>query len=516
MFMDSFKNELNSKYNVSYTENGAAGYATTNKALLDLNFSAASLRSASESEIVNKFMLAYAEDALLAIKWLFFARDTRQGLGERRLFRVVFRELKNTRTDVTKLIHLVAEYGRWDDLWCLLDDESDDSEIALAVYHLVEKQLEEDFRAYSKNKPISLLAKWLPSTNASSKKTKALAKRFVSVLGYTDKTYRQMLSKLRAYSNVVEVKMCANEWGSIDYETVPSKANIIYNSAFLRNDEERRRAYLAALEKGEAKINSSVLYPHDVVHKYYNSGSWYCRVKSYDAALEAMWKNLPQIDGLENTLVVADGSGSMTCRVGNTNINAIEVANALAIYFAEHNTGEFYNKYITFSMRPQFVDLGNGSLRDKLNVAFKHDECSNTNIEAVFDLILSTAVNNKMRQEELPKNVLILSDMEFDRCAYRINDNKYGSCKVDAKLFDTIRNKFEAAGYMMPRLVFWNLDSRTGTIPITENKLGVALVSGFSTNIAKMVMSNKTDPYECLLEILNSERYKAVEEALKN
>ena len=321
-----------------------------------------------------------------------------------------------------------------------------------------------------------------------------------------------MLSEMRKYIDVVERKMSAKQWDEINYETVPSRANLIYNNAFLRNDEERRREYLSKLEKGEARINSSVLFPHDIVHKYENLDGWDNKVNPYDAALEGMWKALPNtVNECDNTIVVADGSGSMECRVDpNSSVTALDVANALAIYFAERASGEFKDKYITFSSRPQLVDLSNArSLHNKINIALRHNECANTNIEATFDLILQTAINNHMSQEDMPKNVLIISDMEFDSAVDYMH-------KPNKTLFQTIANKYATHGYKLPRLIFWNVNSRTGTIPVKENELGVALVSGFSVNVVNMVMSNKLDPYECLLDVLNSERYLPIKNAIED
>ncbi len=505
MFMDEIKKTLDNEYNVSVTENGALGFRTTGKALLDLNFAVASLRSASDDEIVNKFMKAFCEDKILAMRWLFFARDVRQGLGERRLFRVVVSTLVKSNPEmVLPVIKLFSEYGRWDDMWCLLDIP----EAAEVIYDIVDKQLTEDLKNMNEGKSCSLLAKWIPSINGSSKQTKRYAKQLRKALGLTEREYRKALSKFRKYLDVVEVKMSSKNWSEINYETVPSRANLIYNNAFLRNDEERRRDYLNRLEKGEAKINASVLYPHDIVHKY--AESWSYRVKPKDTTLEELWKALPDtVQGGGNTIVVADGSGSMTVRVGNTNVSALEVANALAIYFAEHSSGQFKDKYITFSSRPQFVDFSNcNSLHDKIQTALTHSEVSNTNIEAVFDLILDTAVKNKMSQDDIPQNILIISDMEFDYA----QDYRHA---MTQRLFETIRQRYKAAGYKLPRLVFWNVNSRTDTIPMKENELGIALVSGFSTNICKMVLSGELDPYKCLLETINAERYDAVEQAIK-
>ena len=504
-FMNAIRNELNNE--TKLTENGAVGYRTTGKKLLDLNFSVASLRGASEQEIINKFIDAYWEDPIVAIKWLFYTRDCREGLGERRFFRIVLKHLAKEKPEVIKAVFSFTPiYGRYDDLWCLLD-----TDLKQGVIFEIAQQLTEDRVNMKNSKSVSLLGKWLPSENASSKETKRYATIIRKGLDMTSRNYRKMLSDLRKYIKVVECNMSAKQWNEIDYEAVPSRANLIYNNAFLRNDEERRRAYLGALEKGEVKINAGTLFPHDIVHKYMASGGWYQSLKTYDATLEGLWKALPDtVKSNGSTLVVADGSGSMTCNVGgNTSVTALDVANALAIYFAERASGEFKNKYITFSNRPQLVDFSNAkTLRDKIGIALRHNEVADTNIEATFDLILKTAVNNHMAQEDMPQNVLIISDMEFNSAVGWYHPNE--------TLFATIAKRYAAYGYKLPRLVFWNVNSRTGTIPVKENDLGVALVSGFSVNIVNMVMSNKLDPYECLLDVLNVERYQAIEDAVKS
>ena len=515
-FMSAVRQTLNNEMNVSVTENGAVGYRTTGKELLDLNFAVASLRKMTDDEVAKRFMKAFCEDKLLAMKWLFYARDVRGGLGERRLFRVVLAELVKSNPDmVIPVMNLIPEYGRYDDLWCLLDHNAS----ASVVYEIVDKQLNQDWTNMNAKKPISILAKWMPSINASSAKTKGYGKKLCKALKMTEREYRKALSKLRKYLDVVEVKMSEKNWSEIKYEAVPSRANLIYNNAFLKNDEARRREYLGKLEKGETKINASTLFPHDIVHKYTDSTGWHSKLKPTDKTIEALWNALPDtVKECGDTIVVADGSGSMTSVVdNNSRVSALEVANALAIYFAERSSGQFKNKYITFSENPQFVDFSKcKTLHDKLQTALAHDEVANTNIEKVFDLILTTAINNHMSQSDLPRNILIISDMEFDGCATCGDTPSYwGSrSKPNQKLFEVIAKRYANAGYKMPRLVFWNVNSRTGTIPVKENELGVALVSGFSVNVAKMVMSGKTDPFECLLETLNSERYAPVEEAL--
>lgn len=500
--MNSMKETMTKdvQFNVSVTENGALGYRTTGKELLDLNFRVASFRRAQPKQIIDSFMKAFYENKELAMKWLFYARDAREGLGERRLFRVVVNYLCNNNPEVMNtLIQFIPEYGRWDDMLVILETEH-----AYLAVGLIKGQLQKDVKGMQANQPISLLAKWLPSVNTSSRETVKFARLLRTKMGMNEKTYRQTLSALRKHLNIVEASMSAKQWSEINYEAVPSRANLIYNGAFLRNDEDRRRAYLGALAKGEAKINASVLYPHDIVHKYTDMSGYTRAIRGTDETLEALWKNLPDVvNGCGNTIVVADGSGSMTQRIGNTNMDALAVANALAIYFSERSSGQFKDQYITFSERPQLVDFsGCSTLREKIDVAHRHNEIASTNIEAVFDLILKTAIAKGMEQSELPGSILIISDCEFNQNTTRNSQDK--------RLFEVFAEKFAEHGYLLPRLVFWNVNSRTNTIPVIESPLGVALVSGFSVNIVKMVLSGETCPYKCLVEQLMSERYAPI------
>lgn len=515
-FMNAMAKTWDNTYNfanLSYTENGAIGFKSSGNKLVDLNFAVASLRGKTDKEIYTRFRDAFNENPVYAMRWLAYASDVREGLGERNLFRVCITDLaKNGQYNLVKqIVPMVPEYSRWDNLWPLLNTKA-----KTAVLALIKKQMSADNANYLANKSVSLMAKWLPSENASSKESYKFANIIMSYLKMTPKQYRQWLARMRKYIDVVERKMSSQNWQAIDYEAVPSRANLIYNKAFLKHDYERRNAYLSALTKGEAKINSSVAYPHDIVSRYY----YYSQI---DPTLEGMWKALPDmVKGCGNTLVVADGSGSMGVNVGGTkSVTARNVADALAIYFAERCNGQFKNNYITFSETPQLVNLGNGNLASKLKIAHQHNEVANTNIEAVFNLILQTALDNNMTQEDLPQNILIISDMEFDGCVTMGHPPKrdrwgyFGSgTPVNKTLFGQMAQRYEQYGFKLPRLVFWNVNSRTGTIPVKENDMGVALVSGFSVNICKMVMSGKTDPLSVLLEAINVPRYDVVEKAV--
>ena len=497
------ENEIGNK---SITENGAVGFESSKSYLLDMNYQVSSFRDACSCDILPLFQRAFFENKEYAIKWLFYARDVREGLGERRLFRICFKRLVDLDIDVFyKNLNNISEYGRWDDLVSLIgiSDVTDKR-----IINIINIQLANDLIAMDKNEPISLLGKWLPSENASSKETKKLARKIIKLMDTTPRKYRLMLSKLRNYLDVVEVKMCDNQWREIDYEKVPSLANLKYKDAFLRHDDERRREYLESVAKGKTKMNMSVATPVDIVSKY-KCNDFYSTIKDYDETLEVAWDNLKDIS-VEDTLVVADGSGSMYTPVGNGRVQAIDVATALAIYTSEHNSGVYKNKYITFSSRPQFVDMSKDTcLMEKIEHSKKHHEVSNTNIEAVFDLILNIAVRHNVPSDAMIDNVLIISDMEFDASQsmgfYRSECNP-----LTKPLFEEIKERYNHYGYYLPKLIFWNVNSRTKTIPLLENDLGVTLVSGFSQNVLKMVMSNKYDPYEVLIDTITSKRYDKV------
>lgn len=507
--------------NISMTENGALGYRTTGKALLDMNFKISSYRNMNVEDIIKDWNKAYYEDKLTALRFLFYLGDIRGGLGERRTFRAIFTHIGLTNPQLAiALLKLVPEYTRWDYVFDLLEKE----EVKPEIIKLVTEQLASDILNMNAHKSVSLLAKWLPSINSKNKEVRNQALAIYKAIGFkSEKDYRKTVAELRRYIDVVEIKMCANEWSEIDYSKVPSKANVRYSEAFIKHDEERRNAYFEALKSGEAKINASTLYPYEIVAKckaaitssgYWRNRSFTVNKEKVDQTMIELWKALPDfVQGNSNTIVVADGSGSMTtCVSPRTNVTALDIANSLAIYFAERCSGEFKDNYITFSENPQLVDMSKAEdIYEKLAIAYEHDECANTDIYKVFMLILDTAKANHLSQEDMVDNILVLSDMEFDGSAggWGIPQNH----KPSARLFKVIEDEYKAAGYKLPRLIFWNICGRTNTIPVRENELGVALVSGFSPTIAKMVLSNELDPYKVLLEQLNVARYDAVEEA---
>lgn len=504
-FYESMSNTMD---NASVTENGMVGYKTTNHELLDFNFKVSSYRG-NLGSARDDFKRVLNEKEAYALKFLFYVRDAREGIGERDLFRTCLKVLvdNNTISNKNEIINTIIketpEYGRWDDLFVLFGTQYE-KQVIVAIGD----QLKEDIKNYKEKKSISLLAKWMPSENASSKTTKANAKVLREGLGITPRQYRKILSALRKHLDVVEVKTCAKEWDKINYSNVPSKANLKYKDAFLRNDETRRREFLAKLVVGDKSvhINSSVNFPHEIVHSYSSGASWYSRLKDYDEALEQLWKNLKPCVGLEDTIVVRDGSSSMCSSVGNSNVTALDVSTALAIYCSQYTKEAFKNKFITFSSNAKLINLSScANLHKKLAKCYAEDDCSNTNLQSVFELILKTAVDNNMKQEDLPKQVLVISDMEFDG-----GDGGYYGMHFDNNVIALMQSKYAFYGYTLPKLAFWNVNSRTGTIPVKQNKNGVTLISGFSQNVLSMVMNGETDPYKALIKELAKDRYVSI------
>lgn len=511
-FIDEMKETLDEEFNLAMTENGAIGYRSTGRELLNLSYSVSSLRRRSAEYICDRFSAAFFAEKVNTLRWLFYAADVREGLGERRLFKIILRHLGNTEPKIAEaLIPLVPEYTRWDNLFCLFD-----TRVGVCALDFIKKQLDADIAARRAGKSVSLLAKWLPSPNAHSDESRGYSRIIMKHLGLSNAEYRRLLADLRSHMGVIESVMSRGAFGEINYEAVPSKANVLYRKAFLRRDTERRREFLGKLARGEAKINSGVLFPHDIVRAY-AADDWFGNLLPEDEALEALWRGLPDyVQGRGGTLCVCDCSGSMYITVDpKARTRAVQVAIALAVYCAERLGGEFHDKFINFSDTPELVDLSPAkSLRDKIGITKSHALVASTNIEAVFDLILATAIKSGMKQEDLPKSILILSDMEFNEAVVS-NESRDVPDFNFKTLFAIIGERYESHGYSLPRLIFWNIASRSLTVPVKENKHGVALVSGFSPAALSAVFSGKLDAYECLLEQISVERYLPVERAVE-
>ena len=490
---------LKKNANVSYTENGAVSNRSTGKDCLDLFATIGALRRECDQEIVTRFMRAYTENADIAMKILFFARDVRGGLGERRVFRTIMKWLaENEKKSLIRNLPYIAEYGRWDDLLVLLDTPCRAEATAL-----LKRQFEADLSALDGDGEVSLLGKWLPSVNASNAETVRAAKRLAKAFGLSERDYRKALVKLRARIRIIENNLRERDY-TFDYAKQPSKAMFKYRRAFLRNDGERYGAFMERVQKGEAKLHTGTLLPYEIVEPCLYTGGWWndhCYMLPMSdeekLALNATWAALEDFATDENALAIVDTSGSMYCQ--NSPLPAA-VALSLGLYFAERAKGPYRNHFIEFSAHPELIEIKGETFTDRLRYIASFNEIANTNLEAVFDLILDAAVDNKVPQSELPAKLYIISDMEFDACV------------SGAKLtnLENAKRKFARYGYRLPQLVFWNVASRNQQQPVTINDRGVALVSGCSPRIFSMAMEGELDPYAFMLSVIGTERYAPI------
>ncbi len=468
------------KPRVTLTENGALTNASTFSAVLDFFSKSGALRGNSV-QFISLFSKALQEDEQLAVRALFQARDVRGGNGERDNFRKAMQWLGGNRPHtLRKIFQFVHEYGRWDDYFEFLTPE---------IFDLLFKQFYADLRELDKGGNVSLLAKWMPSENASSEYSKNLARNFMAKMVMTPRDYRKALSALRNRIGIIETEMSANEWSGIDYERVPSQASRIYRNAFKRHDQERYTSYVEAAKRGEKKINTSTLSPVQLVEKAFNSK---------DGTIEAQWRQLPNYMGEQSVIVLADTSGSMSGAPFWTSVS-------LAVYAAENSNGPFKNNWMLFNSRPQWQTLKGETLHEKLRSMPRDDGCGSTNFEGAFNLILSTAVNNSVPQEDMPKIVVVVSDMQF-------NQGRGGKAFTN---HEAIKSAFRQAGYDMPVLVYWNVRASNGQ-PVTKSDTGTILVSGESASAFKAIVSCDLEklqgatPMSHMLDVLNGERYSQI------
>lgn len=506
--MNNFLNGLKDNANLTYTENGARSYKSTKSDLLDLFSLGAAYRSRSEADCILLFMKAFDENPTYAMKCLFYLADVREGQGERRFFKTCYAWLANKHTEVARRnMKLVPFYTRWDNLYCLVG-----TPLEKEMFHFMKEQLALDVQC----KTPSLLAKWLKSENASSKETRALGEKTRMAFGMTAKQYRKTLSVLRERINVLERLMSAGRWDEIEYDKIPSKAGFLYRNAFARHDIERVKAgkeTYADFAKDETKtVNADTLYPYEVVAQAMNLMaplfSWGTKNDiSLDNTQRLMinkyWDNLKNYfdQATFNGMAIVDTSGSMYGRDASAPIN---VALSLGLYCAEKAKGPFANHFMTFSQTPTFVEIEGVDFCDKVARMSHADWGMNTNIEAAFDLMLRTAIDNNCTQDEIPKNLIIISDMEFDSCCYA----NWRKTSFHETLFETLRDRWETVGYQMPKLTFWNVNARHDLIPMKDDG-NVRYVSGMSPVIFEQVMKDLS-AWDLMMNKLDSERYKDV------
>ena len=501
---NTFMNAMNNATNYVMTENRALTHASTMSGLLDMFALGGAYRTRSDADCILLFKKAYEEDALRALKCLFYLRNVRGGQGERRFFRVVLKWLaKNHPEDVIRNLENIPFYGRWDDLYALVETPVEDK-----MFYLMKQQLVLDL----KSKTPSLLAKWLKSENTSSHESRQLATLTRKKFNLTSREYRKALSSLRERIRVLERLMSAGRWDEIEFDKIPSRAGMIYRNAFARHDIERQKigktTYEDFMKDTKTKVNAKALYPYECVaaatNVMRNSLDWW---SGFEPALDDVnrlavnkyWENL--VDYFKgaalNAIAVVDTSGSMRGSEASAPIN---VAISLGLYCAEHNKGPFAGHYISFSSRPQWIATEGVDFCDKVARIYRTNLCENTDIEATFDLLLNIALRPDVKKKDIPQNIIIISDMEFD--AARQWKGNSGT------LMEHIADKWRAWGLKMPNLIFWNVQARQNNIPMTV-KDGITFVSGFSPVLFEQIMKGKT-AFELMLDVLDGEMYARI------
>lgn len=492
-FLENLRNEDNK----TVTTNGENGYKSTLSGILDLSTEIGNSRFLDDETLFNKLIDAQNEDELLYAKLVFYARDIRQGGGDKTLGRfglvTIYKDIDSSK--IPLLVKLIAEYGSFKDIMYLLASPIEDEDKESVLCHYLNNLLNVD----DVNEQPGLLAKYMPTETTKDSTMKTAYRKFMKYVDITPKEYRKRNTRIRKKLDIVETKLTEKRYEDIDYSHVPSQANLKYREAFFRNDGERYSDYLDRVDSGDEKINSSTLAPYQIVDKV-----------RYDASpsLDTLWNNIPapNNNGLE-VLPVVDVSGSMTGL-------PMDVAISLGIFLSEHNEGQFKNHFITFSSEPKLKTVKGNTIRNKVLNMQSSEWGMNTNLEKTFNLILKTAINNNLPQEELPESLLIISDMQFDEAT-----GSYGFHSVptpDDTFFEKMKHKFEQHGYKLPFLVFWNV-GYGNTKPVVKTTKNTILVSGFSQNIFNSICNLDLDdlenytPLKALLEILESDRYKAIE-----
>jgi hypothetical protein len=451
------------------TENGMATNSSSLNACVDLFFNIGAMRGQDKQRLIATFSKAFNEDPKRAMKLLFWARDVRGGAGERQVFKDIIAYLaENHDLALKPNLHLIAEYGRFDDLLVLMGTYMETQALQIIADAIKAEN--------------GLCAKWMPRKGPNAEKLRNFMKM-------SPKQYRKTLVNL---TSVVETKMCAKEFDSIEYSKVPSVAMARYTKAFGKNDNEGFNAYIESLKKGETKINAGAVYPYDIL-KTMNRGS--------KELANEQWKSLPDFltDSKERVLPVCDVSGSMSTAVSGET-TAMDVCISLGLYISERNVGPFKDAFVTFSSRPQLQYL-TGDLISRYRQLQSADWGMSTDLEATFQMVLNQAIKHKVPAHEMPTAILIMSDMEFNQAV----DSRH-------RAIDMIRSNYEKAGYEMPKVIFWNLCSRHNNFPVQAGENNTALISGFSPSILKSVLAGEVmNPVNIMLKALNVERYAMVQ-----
>lgn len=495
--MNKLAESMKKESNETTTMNGAYALKSTGSNLLDLFSRIGSMRNVGAGEIALDFDSAYREDSLLATKLMFYARDIREGLGERRAFRIILKDMAERHPEVViKNMELIGFYGRYDDLYELVG-----TKVEKQMWQYMRKQLYDDYTNMKAGKPVSLLAKWIKLPDSKSKATSAMGSKTMNGMGFRNNRIEgiKMVKELRKYLEIPEIAIAAKDYASINYSKIASQCMRHYKEAFKKHDAERFEEFIGKVNSGEVKMNAGAITPVEILKQVISCDSWNMQInRKNENVAEAQWKSLPNFAGDKNALVMADTSGSMTSNGGAPIITSI----ALAMYFAEKNTGAFHNMFMTFSSNPEYIHINeNDGLCAKIKKVSEANWGNNTDFQRAYKKILNTAVAHHVPVEDMPEAIIVVSDMQFDVASHD-NDKSY------VKLW---KEEFEKYGYNVPRLVFWNVNGSMKNTQANKDDPGITLVSGSSaTQFKNVIEAINTTPMEHMMNVLNSDRYSAV------
>jgi hypothetical protein len=468
--MNTFASAVLDRATTTRTENGDKAFTTSLDSCVDMFFKIAAVRGRGSQVVINMFDQAYASDPDIATRIALWARDVREGAGERQVFRDVLKHLEKKDTArLERILPIVPELGRWDDLFVFETKFIKDQVLGMFAYALRDGN--------------GLAAKWAPREGSANKEFAKSLREYMSI---SPREYRKLISSL---SKTVEQNMCAKEWDDINFSHVPSVASARYSKAFWKHQPERYGQFVQKAEKGEVKINAKALFPYDITkstvdHKTAN----------------ALWNQLPDFvpEGV-SFIPVIDTSSSMDARVGdNSNVSCIDVSVSLGIYLAQRNKTAFKNLALTFNSTPKWINIPHGlDIHEIVEQVRRASWGGSTNLDASMDLILDVAIKNRVPADDMPKYLVVISDMEFN----------VGWSGGNTSVAERTLAKFRAAGYEAPVIVWWNVQSRAGTTPVRYDASGMVMVSGCSPTVTKTVLGGETNPKSAMLATVMADRY---------
>lgn len=495
--MTSLQEAIN-KSNMTTTANGDLTHLTSANDFVDMFFKIGASRG-NPKPLFAPFQSCIKQDLGLAMRLLFWARDIRGGAGERDMYRSLVRSLfqhaqPSVDNDIAKRIALkTVEVGRWDDLLDIFYGTYFES----VAFDLIEHALKVD-----KN---GLCAKWMPREKSSKR---AMAHKLRTHMGLTSRQYRKLLVYA---TEVVETQMCERDWSNIEFSKVPSQAVNIYRGAFSRHAPTEWETFLEEVESGETTINAGAVYPYQLI----SGGSGWGATYMMDKSQIAQWNSLPDYtEGKEGSILpVVDVSGSMMTPAGpNTSVSCMQVAVSIGLYLSERLNGPFKDSFITFSTAPKLQTL-TGDVTSRLHQLQHAHWGMSTNLDAVFNTLLTSAVKFDVSPADMPTTVLILSDMQFNSAIRRSTaQDRIEQMYEDASVKATANAQANDASaepvvYKAPNIVYWNI-SASSSSPVTYDQSGAALVSGFSPSIVKSILSAEDlTPVNVMMKTLLDKRY---------